>query len=96
MRMVTLLAHGELCVCHLESALDLSQPKASRHLGVLRNAGVVAARRDGSWIYYRLAEQLDAQCARQLQALVADFAKKPALKRDLARLVKTKGPGACR
>ena len=38
LRMVALLAHGELCVCHLESALELSQPTASRHLAVLRAA----------------------------------------------------------
>src|ERR1051325_5215410 len=40
LRIVALLSHGELCVCHLESALELNQSTASRHLGILRAAGV--------------------------------------------------------
>ncbi len=96
MRIVALLSHGELCVCHLESALQLPQPKASRHLGVLKGAGVVEARREGSWVYYRLADQPDAQCRRQLSALMASYAGLNPMKRDLARLVKAKGPAACK
>lgn len=96
LRIVALLSHGELCVCHVEAALGLSQPKASRHLGVLRNAGVVETRREGSWVYYRLAEQPDARRDGQLRLIVSNFAKSQSLKRDLTRLVKTKGPAACR
>ncbi len=94
-RIVALLSHGELCVCHVESALRLSQPKASRHLAVLRSAGVVRARRSGSWMHYRLADQADPRCRAQLAAVVAAYAKAPQLKRDLARLVEKKGPRAC-
>src|SRR5258706_14927312 len=59
LRIVALLTHGELCVCHLEAALALSQPNASRQLGILRAAAVVEPRRDGSWVYYRLGPQAD-------------------------------------
>ncbi len=96
LRIVAALAHGELCVCHVEAALGLSQPAASRHLGVLRAAGVVEARREGSWMYYRLAPQPDQASRRQLRLLVADFAKDPALKRDVEWRVKSRGPAACR
>lgn len=92
-RIVALLSHGELCVCHIESALDISQPNASRHLGVLRSAGVVVARREGSWIYYGLAEQKDEACHRVLQGIRA-FAKRQTLRNDLIRLRKVKGPDA--
>ena len=44
----------ELCVCELTEALQLSQPKISRHLALLRNQGLLADRRQGQWIYYRL------------------------------------------
>ncbi len=47
----------ELCVCHLTRALSLPQSTVSRHLGVLRHAGLVSPRRQGKWMYYRLAEQ---------------------------------------
>ena len=96
LRAVALLSHGELCVCHLESALGLSQPNASRQLAVLKNAGVVEARREGNWIYYRLAKQTDVDCERQLRFLVKGFADKKTLARDFDRLIKSKGPNACR
>lgn len=95
LRMVALLAHGELCVCHLESGLDIAQPTASRHLAVLRNAGVVEARRDGSWIHYRLATQADPAAERVLRALVAEFGRAEVLGEDVERLRRTRGPPSC-
>ena len=96
LRIVALLSHGELCVCHIESALELSQPTASRHLAVLKNAGVVDAKRNGNWVYYELAFQPDDFCKRQLQTVVTAFAKKDVLRRDVEKLLKSKGPGACK
>jgi ArsR family transcriptional regulator, arsenate/arsenite/antimonite-responsive transcriptional repressor len=96
LRIVALLAHGELCVCHVEEALGLSQPTVSRHLGVLRTAGVVDSRRDGSWVYYRLAKQGHPDRARLMRELVKGFAKRDLLRRDLERLVRVRGPQACK
>ena len=53
-----LLKEGELCVCELFQALALPQPKVSRHLGVMRDAGVLSVRREGTWVFYRLDAQL--------------------------------------
>lgn len=50
--------HGELCVCELTHALSLSQPKISRHLGQLRDSGLLQARRTGRWMYYRIHPDL--------------------------------------
>jgi ArsR family transcriptional regulator len=58
-RILTLLQEGgERCVCVLYGTLDLPQPKVSRHLGVLRAAGVVATRREGLWVHYRIHPEL--------------------------------------
>jgi len=95
-RIIALLAHGELCVCHIEEALAQSQPSVSRHLAMLRAAGVVESRRDGNWVYYRIAAQADPDCRRQLRALVSAFAGSATLRKEVARLRKLKGPGACR
>jgi ArsR family transcriptional regulator, arsenate/arsenite/antimonite-responsive transcriptional repressor len=95
LRIVALLAHGELCVCHVEDALGLSQPAASRQLAVLRNAGVVDSRRDGSWVYYFLAKQQNPECESLLRELVRGFTKRDVLRRDLERLVKVRGPKKC-
>ncbi len=96
LRIVALLAHGELCVCHLEEALALTQPNASRHLAILRAAGVVTHERRDKWVHYRLAPQADEACRRHLKALVAAFAKKDVLRADVRRLLATRGPNACK
>lgn len=95
LRIVALLAHGELCVCHIEKALDLSQPNVSRHLGVLRAAGVVDARREGTWVYYSISAQSHVVVESQLEALTRAFGAERALKADHARLKKSCGPDAC-
>ena len=45
---------GEVCVCDLTSAFDLSQPTISHHLKVLREAGLIESERRGTWVYYRV------------------------------------------
>jgi ArsR family transcriptional regulator len=49
-----------------------------------------------TWVYYRLLPQPDADCERQLRALVRTFAKRSILRRDLERLVKVRGPESCK
>jgi ArsR family transcriptional regulator len=56
LRILALLAEGELCVCDLMAILDMPQSTVSRHLAYLRNAGWVEDRRQGVWMYYRLAD----------------------------------------
>lgn len=58
-RIVNLLAAGELCVCDLVGLLDLPQPMVSRHLAYLRHAGLVTVRREPRYAYYRLAPAED-------------------------------------
>lgn len=52
-------AHGELCVCQLTHALEASQPSVSKHLAVLRDAGLVEQRRAAQWMLYRIADLPD-------------------------------------
>ena len=94
-RIVALLSHGELCVCHVEDALDLPQPTASRALAVLRAAGVVTRRRDQSWAYYRLAAQPDELARKALRGIVRSFANQATLRGDVERLLAVRGPGRC-
>jgi ArsR family transcriptional regulator len=60
LRILGLLLTGEVCVCHIHDSLRISQPKASRHLAYLRQAGLVATRREGLWVHYRMATLPDA------------------------------------
>ena len=62
---------GELCVCELTHALDLSQPKISRHLAQLRESGVVQSRRAGHWVHYRIHEDLPEWAVLIIQGMQA-------------------------
>lgn len=96
LRIVALLSHGELCVCHVERALGIGQPNVSRHLGILRAAGVVEPRRDGTWVYYKLAAQDHAAVEQLLATLVETFGAERAIRADHAKLRKACGPDACK
>jgi ArsR family transcriptional regulator len=94
LRILGLLLTGEVCVCHIHETLRIPQPKASRHLAYLRNAGLVKARRDGLWIHYRLAELPDGvlEAVRQSAAHVLGHVE--SVRRDVERLQKTTGCAA--
>lgn len=95
-RILALLVHGELCVCHIMKALELSQPNVSRHLGILRMAGVVDARRDGTWVYYKLAAQEHEAVQEVLASVTKAFGAERAIRADHAKLRKACGPDACK
>jgi ArsR family transcriptional regulator len=70
LRSVLLLQQeGELCVCELMYALDVIQPKISRHLALLRDLGLVSSRRQGQWIYYRLTPELPGWAVDVIEAV---------------------------
>jgi ArsR family transcriptional regulator len=55
LRILALLIDGEVCVCDIHDTLRLPQPTVSRHLAYLRRTGLVEARREGTWMHYRIA-----------------------------------------
>jgi ArsR family transcriptional regulator len=56
-RILKLLLERECCVCEVMQALDISQTRASRNLGLLQDAGFVRSRRDGLWVVYSIDEE---------------------------------------
>ncbi|MGF1466421.1 MAG: ArsR/SmtB family transcription factor [Sandaracinaceae bacterium] len=85
LRILTLLvACGELCVCDVETGLDISQSRASRHMTQLRRAGLVEDRREGAWVYYRIAEPLAPPAAACLGTLREAAREDPTAQRDIA------------
>jgi ArsR family transcriptional regulator len=91
LRLLNLIAGREVCVCYLVEILRQSQPKISRHLAYLRKAGVVAARREGKWMHYRIRRTEierpeDAAAASILDAVLESFKWDREMQSDLARL----------
>jgi ArsR family transcriptional regulator, arsenate/arsenite/antimonite-responsive transcriptional repressor len=91
LRILGLLLGGEICVCHIHESLRISQPKASRHLAYLRRAGLVATRREGLWIYYRLADVTDPLMLTIRQAVTHALGHVETIHRDTQRLEKKTG-----
>jgi ArsR family transcriptional regulator len=98
LRLLHLLARrGELCVCDLQSALGLSQPKISRHLAYLRGAGLVTCRSRGAWKHYALARPGGAVHRGLVSLLRGPVSRGAGFRRDLAALSRSgSARGACR
>jgi ArsR family transcriptional regulator len=88
LRLLNLMDGREVCVCFFVEVLNLSQPKISRHLAYLRNAGIVTARRDGKWMHYSIERPNDARACAILDATFASFSADRQMQADLATLGK--------
>ena len=88
LRLLNLMRSDEVCVCFFVEILKTNQPKISRHLAYLRRAGIVGARRDGSWMHYRMVEPPDSDAARVLKDVMTWLENDKEMQRDRERLVK--------
>jgi len=86
LRLLHLMAEQEICVCYFVAVIEVPQPKISRHLAYLRRAGIVAARREGKWMHYRLAVPSDPHAAVILKATLQALRQEKELRGDLQRL----------
>lgn len=91
LRILGLLAGGEVCVCEIHESLRLPQPTVSRHLAYLRNAGLVTGRKDGLWVHYSLAKTDDPVVQAVVNAAAHWVQHAPSTERDVARLEKRTG-----
>jgi ArsR family transcriptional regulator len=86
LRLLNLMAGQEVCVCYFTEVIGAPQPKISRHLAYLRKAGIVAARREGKWMHYRLAAPSSPHVASILKSVIESLRQDKALQRDRQRL----------
>ena len=91
LRLLNLMGDDEVCVCDLVEVMDEPQPKISRHLAYLRRAGIVAARREGRWMHYRISTPADEGAARILADVLSWLATERGMRRDRTHLVKIGG-----
>lgn len=88
LRLLNLMSEREICVCYLVEVLGAPQPKVSRHLAYLRRGGIVAARREGKWMHYRIVMPPHAGAAQILRQTLAALEEERAMQADRARLAK--------
>ncbi len=88
LRILNLLLHGPLCVCHLQEVLREPQVKISKHLLYLKEHGLVESEREANWMIYRLPAKPSPELARNLACLQDCAADEPVFRADLTRLGK--------
>jgi len=96
LRILNLLHEGELCVCHLVDILGESQPTVSRHLGLLRQAGLVSVRKEGNWRHYALPKLEGGLTATLLACVASCLRPIEDLQVDLERLRAVRSTTDCR
>lgn len=88
LRLLNLMADQEVCVCYFVEVLGGPQPKISRHLAYLRNAGIVSARREAKWMRYRIVIQPHIGATQILRQTLDWLKEDKAMLADPARLTK--------
>jgi len=88
LRLLNLMDGREVCVCYFVEILKQSQPKISRHLAYLRNAGIVSARREGKWMHYSIERPKAHGAAAILDAALLSLRSDREMQADMATLAK--------
>jgi ArsR family transcriptional regulator len=88
LRLLNLMGEQEVCVCYFTEILGGPQPKISRHLAYLRNAGIVLARREGKWMHYRIVMPPHIGATQVLRQTLESLKDDKAMQADRARLTK--------
>lgn len=92
LRIIKLLEGGELCVCQLTAALGMGQSRISRHLSILKQAGIISDRRQGKWVHYQLC---CADPADKISGIYNKLSHGPIVNRDRSaiKICRQIGPG---
>jgi ArsR family transcriptional regulator len=89
LRALMALDSGELCVCQIIEILNLAPSTVSKHMSILRQAGLVEARKDGRWMYYRLAGRSASKATREAMKWVRrNLGDAPQIDQDRKKLAK--------
>ena len=92
--LVLMHSEGEVCVCERTHALQESQPKVSRHLALMRDAAIVEARREGTWMHYRLCRSIPEWARTIIESSHAQLSELAVFRQDSRRLAQMKNrPG---
>ena len=88
LRLLNLMREDEVCVCYFTEVTGDSQPKISRHLAYLRNAGIVSARREGKWMNYRIEFLEDPYAAELLEDTLRWLKSQSDMREDYEKLAR--------
>lgn len=89
LRILKMLESGELCVCEITEVLDLAPATVSKHLSVLKAAGLLDSEKRGKWVYYGLPKKIENKFAKSaLKKLRTELVDDPIIHKDEKALKK--------
>ena len=95
LRILSVLFQNELCVCEIEDILQLTQSNASRHLTILKNAGILKSYKNAQWIYYSISQDFKRDNGELYRYLQLGFNGLSTYKIDMERLHKCREKDLC-
>lgn len=95
LRILALILEGELCVCEIEACLKLTQSNASRHLTVLKKAGILTSRKSAQWTYYTISHWFREEHAQLCHYLLTQIKDLPSYEEDCLNYQKCKQQNLC-
>lgn len=95
LRIVAGLRQGELCVCQLAELVGLAQSTVSKHMFILRTAGLVESRREGKWIHYRRVTKPSTRIRKALDWIDSVIGDNPKIQADCRMIQKMIREGLC-
>lgn len=95
LRIMMLLAHGELCVCDLMAIFEEPQSKISRHLAYLKNSGLLGSKRVGVWMHYFLKEPLGEVARAQIDFMLGHLSQFQWSRNDFKKMEEVKAQKLC-
>jgi len=97
LRILKMLQHKKMCVCELAAALGITQPSVSRHLSLMKDAGLVSDHRNGPWIDYELCEEKINQYAPVIKSYLKGWINDDhKVKEDLRKIKSLRREELCR
>lgn len=95
LRILSQILKSEMCVCEIEDCLRLTQSNASRHLTVLKKAGILDSYKTAQWTYYKISDEFVKENKELYDYLIKKISKVPCYKNDCDRFEKCKLQGLC-
>jgi ArsR family transcriptional regulator len=95
LRILSLLLDNEMCVCEIETSLDMTQSNASRHLTVLKQSGIVSSCKKAQWAYYRISDTFKQEQIGLYQYLQIKLLELPTYRKDHEEYEKCRDINVC-
>ena len=95
LRILSQIIKGEMCVCEIEECLNLTQSNASRHLTVLKKAGILESYKTAQWTYYKISEKFISENNELYNYLILKIIEMPCYENDCSNFSKCKEQDLC-